>query len=304
MSARGRRGTGPTEHAAAQYAIREAARAAGARAECEVGGRDWRADVLVTRDERRFAFEVEWGSSGSPKAVRERQARYSRDGITGIWLFHKLPGSRPKWHEETPFRADPALPAFGLEPQPGASGQFSVIRHDVTHTLGDFVGGVLSDGLRHSRLVRPGAGPTATINFFSTDCWRCSAPYFVYMLTYPDAAACGVRLMPEGQIGDNEFHPAVVTAARAAQARWTEAPLPFGVVKKSYSQTTHERYPAFTCPRCGALFGQFYYVDQCMEIVYSPKLYALRVPLTLSTDAIRWREEPHWCWRPYCDRSV
>lgn len=286
------------EHAAAKLAVRDAARAIGAQAECEVSGSDWQADVLVTYGGKRFAFEIEW-SGNSPKDARRRQARYLRDGITGLWFFHNIPGSRTHW-SKTPFTADPSIPVFGIEPSTAKLDRFTIYRHSTTHDLDAFVVGVLQNGIRYSRLRVPMPGPDATVNFFSTPCWKCENEYFVYMLTYPHAAACGVTISPVHMLETNEFKPAVVYLAKQAAAAWTEARLPFGVVKNSYSHTLEESYDAFNCPHCDAIFGQFYYRDLCMEVIYTPEVFEHWVPLFLPKGTIAWSEVPHWCWEPFC----
>src|SRR5262245_40885257 len=64
----------------------------------EYQGKGWRADVLVTKNADRFAFEIQI-SPQTLKKTLERQAKYTRDGIRGCWLFEKSPS---KLSEERP----------------------------------------------------------------------------------------------------------------------------------------------------------------------------------------------------------
>lgn len=74
-------------HVAAKKAIREVALARGWQAQLEARSPegDWRADVLLTRDSRRVAFEVQW-SHQDLTDYRDRTLRYAADGIETVWL--------------------------------------------------------------------------------------------------------------------------------------------------------------------------------------------------------------------------
>lgn len=70
---------------------------------------DWRADALAWMPDKalpiqKLAFEIQW-SKQNLAVTRERQAKYSADGIQCFWLFRTLPdkldSSRPRWIEES-----------------------------------------------------------------------------------------------------------------------------------------------------------------------------------------------------------
>ena len=75
------------EHLAAKAAIAEAARACGwiATVEYPAPDRSWIADVLVERDGRRIAIEVQWSPQTEADFLR-RQGRYEAAGLECFWL--------------------------------------------------------------------------------------------------------------------------------------------------------------------------------------------------------------------------
>lgn len=111
-------------HLHAKVMIAQAVAAAGWHADLEVPGltpdaEGWRADVLATRGRARIAFEIQ-RSSQTIQQIRERQLKYARSGIRGLWLLrgHAATLRSPQlWLHRTPmFTLDTAfyLPRFNL----------------------------------------------------------------------------------------------------------------------------------------------------------------------------------------------
>lgn len=75
------------------------------KADTEVTGPDWRADVLAEKDGRRVAIEIQLSPQTAPETVR-RTDRYAADGVTVIWLFRKMPAG---------LRVGPMMPAFEIQ---------------------------------------------------------------------------------------------------------------------------------------------------------------------------------------------
>lgn len=75
------------EHLELKSLLVDAARAVGWEAELERPSerRDWIADVMVTKGERRIALEVQWSRQASEDFIR-RQKRYESDGVECIWF--------------------------------------------------------------------------------------------------------------------------------------------------------------------------------------------------------------------------
>lgn len=110
-------------HVRAKKAIRDVATRRGWNAALEVTGpdRSWRADVLLTRDELRVAFEVQW-SHQSEQEYQARTARYRADGIQTVWLTKYTPHTWPLLHrtvDALPYQAAGCVgtraPSYQLE---------------------------------------------------------------------------------------------------------------------------------------------------------------------------------------------
>lgn len=112
-------------HLQAKLLIAQAVRDAGWQAAVEVpgltpDGTGWRADVLATDGRSRIAFEVQ-RSSQTLKEIRERQLKYARSGIRGMWFLqgHAATLRQPQhWLYRIPMftlRSDFHLPAFDLQ---------------------------------------------------------------------------------------------------------------------------------------------------------------------------------------------
>ncbi|MDE5612983.1 MAG: hypothetical protein K2I90_13335, partial [Odoribacter sp.] len=93
-------------HEQVQHRILDICISMGLRAQTEYKGSDWRADIYVPIEERKYAFEVQL-SPQSLKKTQERQAKYLRDDVVGCWLFENEP-ARQKTELEK-------LPIFKLE---------------------------------------------------------------------------------------------------------------------------------------------------------------------------------------------
>ena len=100
------------EHLELKSLLVEAARTAGWFAELEVPSRqrDWIADVMATKGDRRIALEVQWSRQSSEDFAR-RQERYEADGVECIWFVapkntgnvakvpsHTIGGASGAWH--------------------------------------------------------------------------------------------------------------------------------------------------------------------------------------------------------------
>ena len=86
-------------HEQVQYQILDICTSLGLSAQTEYRGKDWRADVFVPIDERKYAFEIQL-SPQSLRKTQERQAKYIRDGIVGCWLFEKEPARQKSEMED------------------------------------------------------------------------------------------------------------------------------------------------------------------------------------------------------------
>lgn len=103
------------------------------------------------------------------------------------------------------------------------------------------------------------------VYFESVDCWKCGTKYSVYFIgNVLDENGC-----PLGLSSPVEFHhPIVVEKVQEYFTQHPELGIPLGVVKERYSNTVRDSYPSFGCPKCDAIFGDFYYKDLGLEACY------------------------------------
>lgn len=144
-------------HVRAKQIIRDVARAAGWEVEIEARhpDGDWVADVLISREERRIAFEVQW-STQTIKEYERRTGRYAADGIETVWLAN----ARNAWWAVK--RAAKTIP---LLPDSMVGDVF-----DDPIPLRDVIGRVLE-----AMEVPP--IPEAAPKLQATDCYRCGKTF-------------------------------------------------------------------------------------------------------------------------------
>ncbi|MBI3892739.1 MAG: hypothetical protein HY303_14550 [Candidatus Wallbacteria bacterium] len=128
------------EHLRAKADIAHACHALGWTPVTEFRGRDWVADVLARKGDRKVAFEVQMSAQTS-RETRLRHDRYARDGIRDCWLFAKLPAG---------LEADGNVPSFHLLAD-GVEKEASVEVGPAVFALRQFVGLYLSRQVRFSR---------------------------------------------------------------------------------------------------------------------------------------------------------
>ena len=123
------------------------------------------ADVLARKDGTQIAFEVQL-SSQTLIDTEERQARYQRDNVRGVWLFRKLPpGAAP--------RRD--LPMFKLSyPSVGAPLVENM-------PLRSFTAALLSEQVQSSATRwRLSPNQLLHLRFVEFVCWRCHRTCHIY----------------------------------------------------------------------------------------------------------------------------
>jgi hypothetical protein len=134
----------PSKHDDIKAEIVTACKDLGFDAIHEYQGKGWRADVLAAKNSARFAFEIQI-SPQSLKRTLERQAQYTRDGITGCWLFEKPPS---RLSDERP-----DLPLFCVTKQTDTSFSVSLSgRKELP--LHDFLESFLSGSIKFCKTAR------------------------------------------------------------------------------------------------------------------------------------------------------
>lgn len=148
-------------HLTLKAQIAGAVKAAGWEVEVEAehrgpnGALVWKADVLARRGRASVAFEVEL-SKPDWNSMRERQARYKRSGVRGLWFFKS----------RKPFPMSHELPVFILEPDENEervcldhpSDRASFGETEEPPDLNDFIEASLKGNLRWAPLAKQKSG--------------------------------------------------------------------------------------------------------------------------------------------------
>lgn len=276
------------EHLGAKQAIIAAATAAGWDARDEVRAADgaWIADVLVTRGDRRIAFEVQWSRQGFDDYVR-RTERYAQAGVEAVWLIRHM----------TPLLAA-SQPVIELLPhRPGGNVEHHVIRPGADGPV--LLSGVIAaylDGRLAFAPRRPGLA-TTRVAWGLEECWKCQGHSVIFSPSDIQSVRChdcGHRTMAER---------GVTAFARFIQAEAAAGAPDAPMARLALRRTTKhpEGEIVFTCPHCSALFG-WNYVDSLWE---DDSAGRLTVPVGDSAGQAHWcrigdpREERPWSTRPH-----
>jgi len=277
------------QHLKAKWEIVEGARKAGYEASTEVSGNDWRADVLATKGNVRLAIEVQW-SRQTMEETETRQAKYERDGVTGVWLFKKLP---TRWAAP-----DRRIPMFGLMADEGST-SFSV-EFDGSRTipLEEFVRLLLSGSIERRRHATTAEEQKVELVYFEHDCWKCEKPSHVYFLREPYQSCCGIAMRAfEGGIwegGKLEYNSEIL-AVHDWVTKTLGTQLRVGEIKKRYSDTVRESYVSFGCYWCDAIFGDWYLGTARMEEEMTGDEHHVVSQHTVRVGSPVTVEHSHWC---------
>lgn len=273
-------------HAQLKERVANIATAHGWRPTIEAAGDGFRVDVLVERDGRRVACEVQL----SPCAIasyRERTARYREAGLESLWLV----GSYPEKLE-----ADAVLPLFRVgwpdesaEPYLGFAERE---RFDRRGRVVDVAALPLETALPQLLAGTIRFSPQARVEGFveligwESECWKCDAGVPLWDIRIVGRTLCGLP-HEEGFDVAEEWQDSFSPAARALAG---EAGLSDSTVKPRYSHTAGRTYMSFGCPSCDSIYGEWYLREDLLEVVYDPPIFA-HAP---AGDPVHVKR-PHWC---------
>lgn len=244
------------EHLELKSLLVKAAKAAGWEAELEVPSpqRDWIADVMVTKGERRIALEVQWSRQGSEDFVR-RQERYEADGVECIWFVapknsdnagtvpsHTIGGASGAWH--IPIRT--TLDRYSRTELPFEDAVVHILRGDYRVHSEPYV-------------------QAYSMDVAMTKCWReaCGKWFTLWRLEDLQVKTrCGLEGTIEGvyHLESRMFLEDRIERIIAGQVLpWLEheqVDLPRAaklITRKS--KTAEKTYLAYCCPHCGVISG-------------------------------------------------
>src|SRR5262245_10032565 len=175
------------KHDRIQKQIISACERLGIKAIYEHRGQDWRADVFIPNNEKPIAFEIQL-SPQSLKRTLERQSKYSRDGITGCWLFEN-PIS--KLNEERP-----DLPLFYVEDRLDSSLLVNLgDRRQIDLQL--FLDNFISNNIQFKPRTKTKIKQIVSLVFYDMECWKCGELNHLYFVDTPFYSACNAKIKPD-----------------------------------------------------------------------------------------------------------
>ena len=285
-------------HRGAKTEIVHACNESGWQAKTEVAGADWRADVLSCLGDARIAFEVQW-SQQTAEATRERQMKYARDGIRGLWLTRKP----PRELLDAPQRQ---LPVFELVAGSVVgtlavrlAHRDSTVARDVP--LRDFVRHLLARRIRFCNHAAPPTTLSVPVSFYEAPCpsRRCKCVSHAYYVAQGCLSKCGIELAGHDRQFEtpvDKFHPKLIDAVQEFRRTDDGKHIRLGAIKCRYSHTVGKSYQSFGCIECDAIFGEHYASSNICDYENDAQTPITRFDARVPIAFVRLAACPHWCF--------
>lgn len=273
-------------HAELKQRVAELAAGHGWQTTLEAPGDGFRVDVLLERDSRRVAVEVQL-SSCPIDAYKERTARYRAAGLESLWLV----GSYPE-----KLMPDAGLPLFrvGWPDEDGEPylGFAEPERFDRRGRVVDVAARPFAEALPQllDSTIRFRAEatvqPFAELLGWTSPCWKCETEVPLWDTRLVGRTLCGLAHV-DGFHPDEEWQDCFSPAVRALAG---EAGLSDSAIKERFSRTVGRSYMSFGCPSCDAIYGEFFVRRDMLDVVYDPPIFGQAqagAPVVV--------KRPHWC---------
>jgi competence protein CoiA len=267
------------QHLLAKNIIMQAARTLGWQVETEARRDGWVADVLASTGERTVAFEVQWSAQARTEFER-RQARYTADGVDGVWFT--------RYQRSVPYpRRD--LPIFQMI---FAEDGVHAVVNDTTMALTEAVTALLEHRIGFRDHVATGRPATMHVACFEYPCYRCDAISMIWNVVRESMdGPCGTTVdLTAGTIWAKVRPEASAQVRQHMAAEATRIGVPLANLGPRYSRTASGSYTAFSCPRCDALFGDWFLHSYMIEA----RGMDAQLDLQLPHGRVR-IPKPHWC---------
>lgn len=279
------------QHLLCKTEIAKACKFMGYDVKTEASGKDWRADVLATKQGKngliKLAFEVQW-SAQTLEETEQRQEKYIKDGVRCCWLFKKLPT----------FEARQDIPMFSLEFD---ENEYPIIgNNEIKFRISDFIRALLSHFFCFCQYYQYKKNQDIIIRFSPVFCWKCKHKHYIYYVSnqvYKSICNWPLLDLGDGQIIDNpHFRPEIIKKVYKLLKTERGQQIKMGAIKSRYSKTVRASYLSFGCPYCDAIFGDHYYFDEICNIEYG-YVKTIDFNTTIST-SLEKEDIPHWCYSP------
>jgi hypothetical protein len=266
------------EHLELKSILADAARAAGWEAIIEYPSpeREWIADVMAIKGQRRIVLEVQWSRQSRADFTR-RQLRYESAGIECLWFV-----------SPTNEKNIGSVPAHVLK---GERGSWAVaLRHELStehladRPLAEAAESIMSGGYRD--LIEP-VVQAYSVQTAMVKCWKESCKRWFTLWRLDDLqllTRCGMEGTVEGwyELESRMFLKNRIERTVNDQVvhyvdhKQVDLPKAAKLMSRS-SKTADATYLAYCCPHCSAMFGD-------APLTYGEirwKTYVIRRPLTL-----------------------
>ena len=252
------------------------------QAKKEYRGKDWRADVFVLTNGSKYAFEVQI-TKQSLKKTLERQEKYKRDGVIGCWLFENEPAKHKDERED--------LPLYKIENVEDKT--IVSIKDRKELALEVFISDYLQNKIKFCQTLRM---PKAEIRFVKEKCWKCGFEYHIYYIGN-FISPCNAKILPNEALWVSDklaFRPEIITKVNDYTKSVNEKNLNVGKIKERYSNTVGGSYASFGCPKCDAIFGDWYLHEAIIDTFYGNGIVD-KVLIEGDFDKQLEQNIPHWC---------
>jgi len=273
-------------HVELKERVAELAAAHGWQPTLEAVGDGFRVDVLLERDGRRVACEVQL-SPCPISAYKERIDRYTAAGLESVWLCGsypeklkpdaQLPLFRVGWPDEE------AEPYLGFA-EPERFDRRGRVVDVAARPLAEALPLLLDRSIRFAADAR--VQPYVEFLGWTSDCWKCQSEVPLWDTRLVGRTCCG---LPH----DDEFHPSEEwqdAFSPAVRELARQAGLSDAAIKPRYSRTAGTTYMSFGCLNCDAIFGEWFVRQDLCEVAYEPPIFG-------QTEAgeVFSAKRPHWC---------
>lgn len=224
---------------------------------------EWIADVLVEKDNKKIAFEVQWSPQTLDETIR-RQKKYKESNVKGLWLLKQIqlpisksvPAFRLRLNKEANnFEVLVPSPQYNSEYIRQKEKDSSYYWQQIV-PLKKFISGAISGKLRFA----PTIGIKLPVDIYTapSKCWKCKKETNIIL---------SINFIPSKRLkGHADFSTSIyafdsVTGLSAISELLPSEKLiqyKIGAVKPRYSKTVGDKYLSNGCFHCDALQGQFY----------------------------------------------
>ncbi len=272
------------EHLYMKARIARGCHEAGYEVDTEVEHNGWRADVFAKNAKWKFAFEAQWSPQTYEETV-ERQKRYEKDNIFGVWLFRKMPDQSVS---STDVQLEYPLPMFVAEgdwlEEPKVHGL------DVETFVKEIVSGHFS--YRSRILFEP--VQIIMLEIAETSCSNCKRVFHVLRFNNNRSSLIDVHggqhfgwydIFPEGV----EYSPDVIKAINVYKTTTEGRNYAIADIRSFYSQREKQYNYYQACPFCGT-DGRIFIGSFASNARIVGHLH-LAIPLPENSSV----EGTHWC---------